>query len=116
MESIKKTVGENLRTICKVKDVKNKQIAEALNVSESSVSNWLKGKNSFDIDNLYAICGSYCLNRDNVKTCLQNIIIIEDNKAIESFNKKFDKCVNNSYRISNAKYMLLREKFFKNFV
>ena len=72
--------------------------------------------NSIIIDNLYAICGSYCLNRDNVKTCLQNIIIIEDNKAIESFNKKFDKCVNNSYRISNAKYMLLREKFFKNFV
>lgn len=66
MESIKKTVGENLRKICKVKDVKNKQIAEALNVSESSVSNWLKGKNSFDIDNLYAICKYLGVSVDQV--------------------------------------------------
>ena len=56
MESIKKTVGENLRKVCKVKGIKNKQIADFIGVSESCVSNWFRGRNSFDIDNLYSVC------------------------------------------------------------
>lgn len=72
--------------------------------------------NSIIVDNKYALCGAFSLNRENVATCLQNVIILEGEKAISNFNKKFDLCVNNSYRINNAKYMLLREKFFKNFV
>ena len=43
-------------------------------------------------------------------------VIIKDNKSVKYFNDTFNAGIENSYRISNAKFMLLREKFFKNFV
>ena len=64
MESIKKTVGENLKSVCLAKRIKNKDIAQHIGVSESCVSNWLKGKNSFDIDNLYSICSYLGISLD----------------------------------------------------
>lgn len=72
--------------------------------------------NAITIDNQYTICGSFTINREYINTSVQNIFIIEDENVISNLNKMFDTAVNNSYRISNAKYMLLREKFFKNFV
>ena len=64
VESIKKTVCENLKSVCKAKKIKNKDIAQAIGVSESCVSNWLRGKNSFDIDNLYLICRQLDISLD----------------------------------------------------
>ena len=72
--------------------------------------------NAIIIDDNYALCGSYTINREYINTCVQNIFVIEDVKFINTINKMFTSAVENSYRISNAKYMLLREKFFKNFV
>ena len=68
------------------------------------------------VDNDYIICGSYIVDREHLNKSLQNMLLIKDNKAVKIFADLFDKCVENSYRISNAKYMLLMEKFFKNFV
>ena len=48
------------------------------------------------------------------RTC--HILFIKDNKAVKNFNEMFNDGINNSYRINNARFMLLREKFFKNFV
>ena len=56
MDSIKKTVGENLKNVCKIKGIKNYQVAEYMGVSSSSVSHWFKGDNFLDIDNLYKLC------------------------------------------------------------
>ncbi|MBR6778780.1 MAG: hypothetical protein IKM43_01330 [Clostridia bacterium] len=72
--------------------------------------------NSIVIDNNYVFYGSYVLDREHISVGPQNMLIIKDNKAIDFANKMFNDGVNNSYRISNAKYMLTREKFFKNFV
>ncbi len=72
--------------------------------------------NAIIIDSKYALFGSYILDREHLSTGVQNVVIIEDSEAIDYFNLKFNDDVNNSYRINNAKYMLLREKFFKNFV
>ena len=72
--------------------------------------------NSITIDNEYVITGSYVVDREHLNTSLQNMLLIKDNKAVTNYNKIFEECVQNSYRISNAKYMLLMEKFFKNFV
>ena len=56
MGSVKQTVADNLKTVCKLKKIKNKDIATHLGVTEGSVSHWLKGDNSLDMDNLYQIC------------------------------------------------------------
>lgn len=72
--------------------------------------------NAITIDDEYVIYGSYIVDREHINTSPQNILFIKDNKAVKAFNEMFNKSIENSYRINNAKYMLLREKFFKNFV
>lgn len=72
--------------------------------------------NSIVIDDMIVLYGSYILDREHLSTALQNVMVIENKDVANFFNNKFEDCVNNSYRICNAKYMLTREKFFKNFV
>ncbi|MBR1988463.1 MAG: hypothetical protein IKA36_05450 [Clostridia bacterium] len=72
--------------------------------------------NAITIDSEYALFGSFSFDREHISLSLQNILTIKDSKAINYFNKIFETGIVNSYRINNAKYMLLREKFFKNFV
>jgi cardiolipin synthase len=72
--------------------------------------------NAITIDNEYVLTGSFIMDREHISTALQNVILLQDEKAVNMLNKLFETGINNSYRINNAKYMLLREKFFKNFV
>ena len=72
--------------------------------------------NSIVIDGSIVLCGAYTLDREHLSTALQNILVIDNAEFAEQFNATFKEGINNSYRINNAKYMLTREKFFKNFV
>ena len=72
--------------------------------------------NAITIDDEYVIFGSYILDRERLNTSPQSMLFIKDSKAVKNFNDMFNLCIENSYRINNAKFMLLREKFFKNFV
>ena len=72
--------------------------------------------NAITIDDEYVILGSYIVDREHLNTSPQSMFFIKDSKAVKNFNDKFNDGINNSYRISNAKYMLVQEKFFKNFV
>lgn len=72
--------------------------------------------NAITIDAEYVLYGSFSLDRAHLSTNLQNVCVIRDEKVTHHFNKLFDEGINNSYRINDAKFMLLREKFFKNFV
>jgi len=69
--------------------------------------------NSIVLDDKYVITGSYSLNRNSVSSSLQTIILFRDEKIVDQYNKAFDNGVKNSYRVNNAKYMLIREKIFK---
>jgi len=53
---IKQTIIDNIKSVCKVKKIKNVDIAEYMGVSTGSVSNWFKGVNFIDVDNLYKLC------------------------------------------------------------
>lgn len=72
--------------------------------------------NGIVIDNEYVLYGAYSMDREHISMGIQSVILFKDSNLVDYFNKLFDKDINNSYRINNAKYMLLREKFFKNFV
>ena len=72
--------------------------------------------NAITIDDVQVLTGSYQINRGHISSSLQNVLIVEDRAFADKFTKIFDDCINNSYRINNAKNMLLRERFFKNFV
>ena len=56
MGDIRKTITENINHLCRTKKIKQNQIASYLGVSPSSVSNWIKGTNSIDIENLAKLC------------------------------------------------------------
>ena len=56
MEDLRVKIGANLRSVCKLKGIKNYQIAEYMGVTASSVSHWFKGDNFLDMDNLYKLC------------------------------------------------------------
>ena len=72
--------------------------------------------NAITIDDEYVIFGSFIVDREHLNTSPQSMLFIKDNKAVKNFNEMFNDGINNSYRINNARFMLLREKFFKNFV
>ena len=72
--------------------------------------------NALTIDNDYVIFGSFIMDRQHIQNSLQNAAIINDNKAVNYFNGLFERGIENSYKIADAKYMLIRERFFKNFV
>lgn len=66
MNSIKPIVAENLKRVCKLKKIKNKDIAAHMGVSEGSVSHWFKLDNSLDMDNLYQLCRYIGVSIDQV--------------------------------------------------
>lgn len=56
MTEIRQTIIDNLKAVCKVKKIKNVDIAAFMGVSAGSVSNWFKGTNFLDVENLYKLC------------------------------------------------------------
>lgn len=56
MTEIRQIIIENIKAVCKLRNIKNVQLADHLGVSQGSISNWFNGTNSIDIDNLYNIC------------------------------------------------------------
>lgn len=56
MPEVRKIIGQNISKACKIKGIRQKDIAAAMNVSEGSVSNWIKGTNSLDLERLVELC------------------------------------------------------------
>ncbi len=56
MKDVKQTIISNLKLACKAKKIRGADIAKHLEVSPGSVSNWFKGTNFIDIENLYKLC------------------------------------------------------------
>ena len=56
MGEVRKIIGDNIKTICEMKGIKQIEIAEFMGISQGSVSNWMKGINSIDIENLAKLC------------------------------------------------------------
>lgn len=56
MGEIRRIIGDNIKTICEMKGIRQIDIAEYMGISQGSVSNWMKGTNSIDIENLAKLC------------------------------------------------------------
>ena len=66
MGEIRKTIGENIKKICSLKGIRQVDIARHMGVSEGSVSNWIKGTNSIDIENLAEVCRFLGVSLDQI--------------------------------------------------
>ena len=66
MGEIRKTIGENIKKICSLKGIRQVDIARHMGMSEGSVSNWIKGTNSIDIENLAEVCSFLGVSLDQI--------------------------------------------------
>lgn len=66
MGEIRKVIGENIKKVCALKGIRQVDIAEHMGVSQGSVSNWIKGTNSIDIENLAELCSFLCVSLDQI--------------------------------------------------
>lgn len=66
MGEIRKTIGENIKKICSLKGIRQVDIARYMGMSEGSVSNWIKGTNSIDIENLAELCSFLGVSLDQI--------------------------------------------------
>lgn len=66
MDEIRKTVGANIKKACHVKGIRQVDISEYMGVSQGTVSNWFKGINSIDIENLARLCVYIGVSLDQV--------------------------------------------------
>jgi len=63
---IRKTVGENIKKVCQLKGIRQVDISEHMKVSQGTVSNWFKGTNSIDIENLAELCSFLGVSLDQI--------------------------------------------------
>lgn len=66
MGEIRKTIGENIKKVCALKGIRQVEISEHMGVSQGTVSNWFKGINSIDIENLADLCAFLGVSLDQI--------------------------------------------------
>lgn len=66
MGEIRKMIGENIKKVCALKGIRQVDIAEHMKISPGSVSNWIKGTNSIDIENLAELCTFLGVSLDQI--------------------------------------------------
>ena len=66
MGDIRRVIGENIKKVCSLKGIRQVDIAERMGVSQGTVSNWFKGTNSIDIENLAELCSFLGVSLDQI--------------------------------------------------
>ena len=66
MSEVKETIIRNLEYVRHLRGIKKIDIAKHLGVSQGCVTNWLKGTNFIDVDNLYNLCMYLGITLDQV--------------------------------------------------
>lgn len=56
MDELRTQIINNLKRIIAVKGIRQKDIADALGVSQGSITNWLSGRNTPDLVTLIRLC------------------------------------------------------------
>ncbi len=95
MTSIKEQIAKSLLYYRKKSGLNQKQFAELLKVKNTSVSNWEKGQNSIDIENLYKACQIFGVTLNDMygeNTEAKNQIILSDHEEniIIAYREKKD--------------------------
>lgn len=66
MGEIRRVVGENIKKVCALKGIRQVEVSEHMGVSQGTVSNWFKGVNSIDIENLAELCSFLGVSLDQI--------------------------------------------------
>ena len=66
MDETRKIIGENIKKAATLRGIKQVEIAKHLGVSQGSVSNWIKGTNSIDLELLGRLASFLGVSLDQI--------------------------------------------------
>ena len=66
MDETRKLIGENIKKAAMLRGIKQVEIAKYLGVSQGSVSNWIKGTNSIDLELLAKLASFLGVSLDQI--------------------------------------------------
>lgn len=90
MGEVRKNLSRNIRDVIIASGVSRKVIAQKLNVSQVSVSNWITGKNSPDLETLINFCEMFDVSLNDIYS--ENPIVIrkddlEKDRLLECYER-----------------------------
>lgn len=89
MGEIRNNLKKNLSYYLDLMNVSQKTLSEKLNVSQAAVTNWVKGKNSPDIETVSEICDFLNIKMSDLLGENKNISKLDekDNSLISKYNQ-----------------------------
>ena len=89
MGEIRNNLKKNLNYYLDLMNVSQKTLSEKLNVSQAAVTNWVKGKNSPDIETVSEICDFLNIKMSDLLGENKNINKLDekDNSLISKYNQ-----------------------------
>lgn len=89
MGEIRNNLKKNLSYYLDLMNVSQKALSEKLNVSQAAVTNWVKGKNSPDIETVSEICDFLNIKMSDLLGENKNINKLDekDNSLISKYNQ-----------------------------
>lgn len=89
MGEIRNNLKKNLSYYLDLMNVSQKPLSEKLNVSQAAVTNWVKGKNSPDIETVSEICDFLNIKMSDLLGENKNINKLDekDNSLISKYNQ-----------------------------
>lgn len=89
MGEIRNNLKKNLSYYLDLMNVSQKTLSEKLNVSQAAVTNWVKGKNSPDIETVSEICDFLNIKMSDLLGENKNINKphVKDNSLISKYNQ-----------------------------
>jgi len=91
MSTIRNTIAVKLAYYRKLNNMKQRDLADKLNVRSSAISNWENGYNSIDIDTLCNFCDIFNITLNDIVekyTDDEFIFSIHEKKIIKAFREK----------------------------
>ncbi len=84
-------IGSRIRKFRETKKITQKQLAEAIGVSGSRVSNWEQGINRPDVDILAKLCSALCVSPSELLDIhLNNEYTAHERDIITAYRKRVD--------------------------
>jgi len=91
MGEIRENVKRNLGYYLSLRGMSQKELAEHLGVSQSAVTNWIKGKNSPDIETVALICDLFHISVVDLFGRDKDVKMSEaEEKVLEQYRRKPD--------------------------
>lgn len=106
MRDVRERLRKNLSYYLTTKNITQKSLAESLNVSQAAVNNWIKGKNSPDIEIIAKLCEILNVSINDLLELPSNkaeVYLIQKYRSLDEYGKRnIDTLLENEYQRCQA--------------